>query len=51
MDLPVRKVFTDDGISASRYSVKVRADWEKLKTELRTGDMLVVWAASRSARP
>jgi site-specific DNA recombinase len=48
--LPVRKVFTDDGISASRHGGKVREDWEQLKTELRSGDMLVVWAASRSAR-
>jgi site-specific DNA recombinase len=50
MGVPVRKVFTDDGISASRYSSRARKDWQQLKTELRTGDMLVVWAASRSAR-
>lgn len=43
-------MFTDDGISASRHGSKVRSDWQQLKTEMRRGDMLVVWAASRSAR-
>lgn len=50
MGLPVRAVFTDDGISASRYGGKVRTDWEKAKAELRQGDMLVTWAASRAQR-
>lgn len=53
LNLPVRKVFKDDGKSASRYSTKVRTDWDDLKsgTEgLRKGDMLVCWASSRAQR-
>ena len=47
---PVRApVFKDDGISASRYG-KERPGWAKLKAELRPGDILVVWDASRAQR-
>jgi len=46
---PVRKVFCDNNISASRYG-KHRPEWERLQTELRQGDVLVMWEASRAAR-
>lgn len=46
---PVRAVFRDDGISASRYG-KDRPAWAALKAELRQGDILVVWEASRAHR-
>jgi site-specific DNA recombinase len=48
-DWPVRKAFCDNSISASRYG-KGRPEWERLKTELRQGDVLVMWEASRAAR-
>jgi site-specific DNA recombinase len=46
---PVRAVFCDNNISASRFG-KDRPEWERLKTELRQGDVLVMWEASRAAR-
>jgi site-specific DNA recombinase len=46
---PVRAVFCDNSISASRYGNR-RPEWERLKTELRQGDVLVMWEASRAAR-
>lgn len=46
---PVRALFCDNSISASRYGSR-RPEWEKLKTELRQDDVLVVWEASRTAR-
>lgn len=46
---PVRAVFTDKGISASRYG-KLRPEWEKCKASLRPDDVLVVWEASRAQR-
>jgi site-specific DNA recombinase len=46
---PVRAVFCDNNISASRYGNR-RPEWERLKTELRQGDVLVMWEASRAAR-
>ena len=46
---PIRAVFCDDGISASRYG-KDRPAWTALKGELRPGDVLVVWEASRAHR-
>ncbi|MGA8328818.1 MAG: recombinase family protein, partial [Mycobacterium sp.] len=48
-DWPVRAVFSDDGISASRYG-KDRPEWTKLKAKLRRGDVLVVWESSRAQR-
>lgn len=48
-DWPVRRTFCDDGISASRYG-KTRPGWEQLKSELRQGDVLVVWDSSRAQR-
>lgn len=46
---PVRRVFTDDGISASRYGSE-RPEWIALKRFLEPGDILVVWEASRAGR-
>jgi site-specific DNA recombinase len=46
---PVRAVFCDNSISASRYGNR-RPEWERLKSELRAGDVLVVWEASRAGR-
>ncbi len=46
---PVRAVFCDNSISASRYGSR-RPEWERLKNELRQGDVLVMWEASRAAR-
>lgn len=47
----VRQVFSDDGVSVSRHSnAKDRPGWKALKAELREGDVLVVWEASRSYR-
>ncbi|WP_157681368.1 recombinase family protein [Mycobacterium sp. JS623] len=46
---PVRKVFSDNNLSASRYG-KARPEWERLKKNLRTGDVLVMWEASRASR-
>lgn len=47
---PIRKVFTDDAISASRFARTERAAWGDLKAELRQGDVLVTWEASRAGR-
>jgi DNA invertase Pin-like site-specific DNA recombinase len=46
---PVRAVYTDNGISASRYG-RHRPEWEKCKASLRAKDVLVVWEASRAQR-
>lgn len=48
-DWPVRAVFCDNSIGASRYSPD-RPQWRKLKGALRKGDILVVWESSRSTR-
>lgn len=45
----VRAVYTDTGISASRYG-KHRPEWERCKDDLRSDDVLVVWEASRAQR-
>ena len=45
----VVEVYTDDGISASRYG-KRRNAWEALKDDLRPGELLVAWEASRATR-
>lgn len=47
---PVRAVFCDDDIGASRWSRKDRPQWAKLKATIRKGDVLVVWEASRGYR-
>lgn len=47
---PVRAVYVDNDISASRYGRKRREAWEKLKADLRQGDILVCWEASRAGR-
>lgn len=47
---PVRAVFCDDNISASRFSTRDRPQWKEVKKALRTGDILVVWEASRAHR-
>lgn len=41
-DWPVRQVFRDDGISASRYGA-TRPAWLALKDYLDPGNILVVW--------
>jgi DNA invertase Pin-like site-specific DNA recombinase len=46
---PVRQVYCDNSIGASRYS-RDRPDWKALKDDLRKGDVLVVWEASRAQR-
>lgn len=48
-DIRVGAVFTDDGISASRFGKK-RDEWEALKAHLRKGQILVAWEASRTTR-
>lgn len=48
-DWPVRQVFRDDGISASRYGA-TRPAWVALKDYLDPGNILVVWEASRAGR-
>jgi DNA invertase Pin-like site-specific DNA recombinase len=45
----VRRVFCDNSIGASRYS-RPRPQWEALKRDLRKGDVLVIWEASRAQR-
>lgn len=45
----VEEVFTDDGISASRYG-KNRDAWTALKEYLRPGHILVAWSSSRTTR-
>lgn len=46
--------YRDDGISASRYTTKVRAGFGRLMDDLRTGafgaDVLVIWESSRGSR-
>lgn len=46
----VRTVFCDNDIGASRHSLKDRPAWKRLKGDLRSGDVLVVWEASRAQR-
>lgn len=47
---PVRAVFSDNDIGASRFSAKQRPQWAELKASLRPGDIVVMWEASRSTR-
>jgi DNA invertase Pin-like site-specific DNA recombinase len=47
---PIRKVFCDNSIGASRHSVKERPQWKLLQKDLRSGDVLVVWESSRAGR-
>jgi site-specific DNA recombinase len=46
----VRAVYCDNSIGASRHSVGDRPQWKKLQKDLRSGDILVVWEASRAQR-
>lgn len=48
--LEVAEVYIDNDIGASRWSGKDRPAWAKLKEDLRQGEMLVVWEASRGYR-
>lgn len=48
-DWAVRRVFTDNDRGASRYSGD-RPAWRDLKADLRPGEVLVCWEASRSTR-
>ncbi|TPG31747.1 recombinase family protein [Mycolicibacterium hodleri] len=47
---PVREVFCDNDIGASRHSGKRRPAWEELKANIRAGDIVVMWEASRGGR-
>lgn len=47
---PVREVFCDKDIGASRHSGKERPEWERLKAAIRPGDIVVMWEGSRSTR-
>lgn len=47
---PVREVFCDKDIGASRFSGKERPAWDDLKAAIRPGDIVVMWEASRSTR-
>jgi site-specific DNA recombinase len=49
-NVPVDRVFCDEGKSASRYATKHRDAWEELKAYLRRGHVLVAWESSRTAR-
>jgi site-specific DNA recombinase len=46
---PVRAEYCDNSFGASRYSGD-RPEWRRLKGDLRKGDVLVVWEASRAQR-
>src|SRR5258708_6762432 len=46
---PVRSVYCDNSIGASRFSAD-RPEWQRVKAELRRGDVLVVWESSRAQR-
>jgi site-specific DNA recombinase len=41
-----------DAVSASRYGAKTRGDWERLRTDIRSGklDVVVLWESSRGTR-
>jgi site-specific DNA recombinase len=46
---PVRAVYCDNSVDASRYSAD-RPEWRRLKGDLRAGDVLAVWESSRAQR-
>jgi len=50
--LVVHKVYSDDGVSASRFGTKERDDWPRLLRDLATGVIVVlwVWESSRGER-
>lgn len=43
-------ILEDNDRSASRYATKDRPEYEKLRTTLQPGDVLVMWEASRATR-
>ncbi|MCH9735726.1 MAG: recombinase family protein [Actinomycetia bacterium] len=47
---PVAEALCDNDRSASRYATKDRPEYEKLRTLLAPGDVLVMWEASRATR-
>jgi DNA invertase Pin-like site-specific DNA recombinase len=47
---PVADVLTDNDRSATRFATKDRPEYERLRTILQPGDVLVVWEASRAGR-
>ena len=47
---PVGEVLVDNDRSASKYATKARPEFERLRTILRPGDVLVCWEASRLSR-
>jgi DNA invertase Pin-like site-specific DNA recombinase len=46
----VGDVLTDNDRSATRFATKDRPEYERLRTILKPGDVLVVWEASRAGR-
>lgn len=47
---PVAEVLTDNDRGASRWSTKDRPAYKRLDEVLRSGDVLVLWEASRASR-
>ncbi|WP_032368543.1 recombinase family protein [Rhodococcoides fascians] len=47
---PVAEVLTDNDRGASRWSTKDRPAYKRLNEVLRSGDVLVLWEASRASR-
>lgn len=47
---PVADVLIDNDRSATRFATKDRPEYEKLRTILQPGDVLVCWEASRAGR-
>ncbi|MBS1696624.1 MAG: recombinase family protein [Actinobacteria bacterium] len=47
---PVGEVLIDNDRSATRFATKDRPEYERLRSVLRPGDVLVVWEASRAGR-
>ncbi|CAN5222182.1 recombinase family protein [soil metagenome] len=47
---PVAEVLSDNDRSATRFATKDRPEYERLRTILQPGDVLVVWEASRAGR-
>lgn len=43
-------MYVDNDRSASRFALKDRPEWQRLKAEIRSGDTLVAWEASRTTR-
>ena len=46
----VATVLCDNDRSATRFATKDRPEYERLRTTLQPGDVLVTWEASRAGR-